>query len=494
MRAEMMIDFPLFLSLWNAQQGIGTPKIHHRIAGWLMRRFVNNDRRLLLMAFRACGKSTLVGLYCAWLLYRDPNTRILVLAADLDLARKMVRNIKRIIEKHPLCRTLIPETKDQWAAGRFTVKRTAEWRDPSVLARAVGTNLTGSRADIIICDDVEVPKTCDTKYKRDFLREWLRELDFIRTPHGTQIYIGTPHSWYSLYADAPRKEMGEAEPFLDGYKRLVLPILNAHGVSVWPERFSDDVVAHIRKNAGENYFQSQMMCKPNNLKNARLDPSLLITYADELDYREQNRIPVLTLRDVKMVSARAWWDPAFGADGNDKSVLAIIFSDAQGRHYIHDIIQMYGTRDGDESIAIQQCHQVIEAIKRYHLPQIIIENNGIGKFLPSLLKHELRNKNVYCRVVEQSSRLSKSTRILQAFEVPLAARALYMHERVRASGLMEEMEDWRPDVTRGRDDCLDAVAGALSMEPVRLGHTLPPLTPRPQWTQNTYTYFAKTTE
>jgi hypothetical protein len=45
--------------------------------------------------FRNAGKSTLVGIFCAWLLLNNPDLRILVLAAEHDLARKMARNVKR---------------------------------------------------------------------------------------------------------------------------------------------------------------------------------------------------------------------------------------------------------------------------------------------------------------------------------------------------------------------------------------------------------------
>ncbi|MBR5575034.1 MAG: hypothetical protein IKV93_00635 [Alphaproteobacteria bacterium] len=55
------------------------------------------------------------------------------------------------------------------------------------------------RADLIICDDVEVPNTCNTPQKRENLRERLRELDFILSPTGTMIYIGTPHTLDSIY-------------------------------------------------------------------------------------------------------------------------------------------------------------------------------------------------------------------------------------------------------------------------------------------------------
>ncbi|MDR0727234.1 MAG: hypothetical protein LBF37_04200 [Rickettsiales bacterium] len=56
------------------------------------------------------------------------------------------------------------------------------------------------RADLIICDDVEVPNTSNTSGKRDEnLRNRLRELDFILSPNGAMIYIGTPHTMDTIY-------------------------------------------------------------------------------------------------------------------------------------------------------------------------------------------------------------------------------------------------------------------------------------------------------
>ena len=149
-----------FVWIWDEIQKLTLPKHHHLICSFLSKCYVNNQKQALLMAFRNSGKSTLVGLFCAWLLYNNSNARILIVSADYNLAKKMVRNIKRIIERHPLTLHLKPKQKDQWASDCFTVVRHFELRDPSVLARGIDANLTGFRADIIVCDDVEVPKNC----------------------------------------------------------------------------------------------------------------------------------------------------------------------------------------------------------------------------------------------------------------------------------------------------------------------------------------------
>jgi hypothetical protein len=240
------IAFRQFVWLWNRCQGQTTPPLHIEIAEWLERRWREDDRRLVLLVFRSAGKSTLVGIFCAWLLLNDADLRILVLAAELDLARKMVRNVKRIIERHPATRHLVPRRAEQWASDQFTVRRRLTRRDPSVLARGIGANITGSRADIVICDDVEVPNTCATALRREELRSRLHEISYVLVPGGLQLYVGTPHSYDSIYAEEGRED-GEAAPFLAGFQRLSIPLLDAGGESRWPERFTAEDIDEIRR-------------------------------------------------------------------------------------------------------------------------------------------------------------------------------------------------------------------------------------------------------
>lgn len=456
------VDFRIFLILWNRVQGQDTPHIHLRMADWLQARWIGGDRRLLLMAFRSCGKSTIVGVFAAWLLYTDPNLRILVLAAEGTLARRMVRNVRRMIERHPLTGGLKPPSADQWAGERFTVLRNLELRDPSMMARGVDANITGSRADIIICDDVEVPNTCDTAEKRRALREVLSELEFILTPGGSILYVGTPHSWFTLYADEARLEAGETRPFLDGYARLKLPILDAGGQSAWPERYSVDDITRMKDKAGAHKFASQMLLQPVNIAEGRLNPALLRRYESGIDYiRELNRMEIA---GRKIVSCSAYWDPAFG--GGDGSVLAVIFGDDEGELWLHKIA--YLKNDGTTDAATGQCLQVAAIMRDLYVPSVTIEINGIGKFLPQILRRELGKARIPCAVLERSNSRPKDIRILEAFETVMAARLLHVHGDVLNTPFATEMQEWRPGGTRGHDDGLDAVAGALSLQPVRL--------------------------
>jgi hypothetical protein len=65
-------SFRNFLVLWNTVQDLKDPAHHLEIADWLSAGWHGQDRRLLLMAFRNSGKSTVVGLFAAWLLKTNP--------------------------------------------------------------------------------------------------------------------------------------------------------------------------------------------------------------------------------------------------------------------------------------------------------------------------------------------------------------------------------------------------------------------------------------
>jgi hypothetical protein len=441
------------------------------------------------LAFRSSGKSTLVGLFCAWLLLCDPNIRILILAADFALAEKMVRNTKRIIERHPFTVHMKPHPHDQWASHQFRVRRTAEWRDPSVLAKGISANITGLRADIIICDDVEVPNTCDSIEKRKNLRAKLSELEFILVPGGLQLFIGTPHTFHSIYSTTPKNEYDDNDVFLRGFSRLELPVMDSLGNSLWPERFPLQKIEDIRARSGQNKFESQMLLLPRRIETLRLDPSLLRIYDQELVYTEANRQATLQIGDRRVVSVSSWWDPSYGSpQKGDASVVAAVFTDEDGDYWLHRICYLVHDRLLNDEVdeATQMCRQVISFAQNLFLPSVIIETNGLGRFLPGLLRQQFANCGVACSVIEKSVSRPKDIRIADAFDAVLAAGRLHAHESILKTTFIEEMRDWQPG-RKNRDDALDAVAGCLLSEPVRLsrlnGAGNQDVPRRPDWRQ-----------
>ncbi|MDB5477722.1 MAG: hypothetical protein JWM96_217, partial [Alphaproteobacteria bacterium] len=425
-------SFELFIGLWNAAQNLSTPAIHKNMASWLARKSRHRRKRLLLMAFRGSGKSTLVGLFCTWLLCHNPDLRIMIVSADEALAENMLRHIRHILEKHPLAQSLLPKRKQIWASDRLLIEREMIGRDPSIRATGIHSNLTGSRADIIICDDVEVPNTSDTPLKRDKLRHALSELDFILVPDGMILYVGTPHAEDSLY-----KKGG----FLDLYKRLEIPL----DETAWPERFSFETIEQMKLAVGHRVFASQMQLMPMSLHEAHLDADLIAIYDGE----------------IKPAASSCYWDPAFGHAAGDNSVIAYVVFDHENQAYLHDLLYLKINPQLPDDAASQQCAQVIHFLQRHAIRNIVLEGNGIGQFLPGLLRQKLKQADYPCGVQVVHNNTNKNLRILTAFEARRAAKAFAIHTRVARTNFLAEMKAFQPSVTHNNDDALDAVAGAL---------------------------------
>jgi predicted phage terminase large subunit-like protein len=174
-------------------------------------------------------------------------------------------------------------------------------------------------------------------------------------------------------------------------------------------------------------------------------------------------------------------DPAYGSPGTgDASVVAAVFVDGEGAYWLHGV--RYLSHDPakleETDEATQLCRQVATFAEQLRLPAITIETNGLGRFLPALLRRELGGAGVACAVVERFSHASKEQRILDAFDPLLAAGALHAHASVWSTPFIEEMREWRP-ARHCRDDGLDAVSGCLLTEPVRLRRFAPG--PRRDW-------------
>lgn len=218
-----------------------------------------------------------------------------------------------------------------------------------------------------------------------------------------------------------------------------------------------------------------VLLQPTAAEDGRLDPDLLRPYGDEALLHQAGGQWQLSIGTRRMLSASCWWDPAYGAPRKgDGSVIAVVFSDGDGHYFLHRVAYLqHDPRRLDEvDAATQLCRQVVAFLRDLHLPAVRIESNGLGKFLPGLLRralHEAADADwPGAAVIECNSRQAKAARILAAFDAPLAAGAIFAHDSVLASPFLVEMREWRPNLAQARDDGLDAVAGCLLSEPVRL--------------------------
>ena len=175
----------------------------------IARFLADGDQKLrFIQAFRGIGKSFLTCCYVVWRLWREPNLKVMIVSANETLATENATLVKLLIEHHmgdALWAELRPRPDQRSSTLAFDVGPAVPDKSPSVKVVGITGQLTGSRSDILISDDVEVPKNSQTETQRDRLRELTGEYTDIAKTGSEIIYLGTPQSQESIYKALPGK-------------------------------------------------------------------------------------------------------------------------------------------------------------------------------------------------------------------------------------------------------------------------------------------------
>lgn len=156
----------------------------------------------ILMAMRTFGKSVIDGLFVDWNLLKDENYTILVVSATMKRSMEITGMALAIIKACPFLSHMRPNSTKGDLDGRlaFTVgSRTKVVKEASVVATSITSGNTGSHADLILSDDIEIPKNSGTQQKREDIRKGVDEYEWIKNDGGTELYIGTPQTEDSIY-------------------------------------------------------------------------------------------------------------------------------------------------------------------------------------------------------------------------------------------------------------------------------------------------------
>ena len=191
-------DFRNFLFLVWKQLNLPVPtKVQYDLADYLQ----TSPKRSIIQAFRGVGKSYITSAYVVWRLMLDPDLKIMVVSASKERADAFSMFTQRLIMEMPLLAHLIPDKDQLWSRIAFNVQGSMASHSPSVKSVGITGQLTGSRADLIIADDIEVPNNSQTQQMREKLTTLVTEFDAVLKPLDTSkiIYLGTPQTEESLY-------------------------------------------------------------------------------------------------------------------------------------------------------------------------------------------------------------------------------------------------------------------------------------------------------
>ena len=170
LEARLEASFPLFLSLvWKSLDLPPPTRAQIAIANYLQ----NGPKRLQIQAFRGLGKSWIAAAFVLWTLWIDRDKKILVISASKQRADDFTIFCQKCILEFDWLAHFRPVDDDQrWSRVSFDVAGCRPAQSPSVKSVGITGQITGSRADLIVFDDVEVPANSAT----DFMREKLLQL------------------------------------------------------------------------------------------------------------------------------------------------------------------------------------------------------------------------------------------------------------------------------------------------------------------------------
>lgn len=273
---EKLKDFRNFLYLiWHSLEQIKrdpTP-IQYDIADFMQ----NGPKRAVIQGFRGVGKSWICSAFVVHQLLLDSSKNILVVSASKTRADDFSTFTLRLLHEIPILQHLKPKADQRFSKVSFDVGPAPASHAPSVKSLGVTSQLTGSRADIIIADDIEVPTNSATQQMRDKLGEQIKEFDAILKPLDASkiLFLGTPQCEDSVYTKLTSRGYSakvwasemvspkKAEMTYNGSLSELCISEENEGDSAEPSRFTDFDLNERKVSYGSIGYALQFMLNPS---------------------------------------------------------------------------------------------------------------------------------------------------------------------------------------------------------------------------------------
>jgi hypothetical protein len=202
---EMLTSFVNFVTVCFHELGLPMPtELQEDLANYMQ----YGPRRAIVMSYRGIGKSYLACMLVLWSLYKDPNYKTLIISVAEDKAAENSNFIKNLIMTVDFLNYLDPKNSKSKASKKssslaFDVAPCKVEQAPSVKAAGISGRITGSRADLIIFDDIESIENSTSIKKREYILHKCKvEGEAIlknENKFNKILYLGTPQTFQSIY-------------------------------------------------------------------------------------------------------------------------------------------------------------------------------------------------------------------------------------------------------------------------------------------------------
>jgi len=453
-------DFKVFLTaLWDQLDLPPPTRAQFSIADYLQ----HGPKRLQIQAFRGVGKSWITGAFVLWTLFNNPEKKIMIISASKERADNMSIFLQKLIIETPWLSHLQPKSDDsRWSRISFDVACSPH-QAPSVKSVGITGQLTGSRADLMILDDIEVPGNSMTEFMREKLLQLCTEAESILTPKDDSriMYLGTPQTTFTVYRKLAERSY---RPFvwparyprkISQYEGLIAPQLQEdidEGAKSWqttdPDRFDDDDLLQREASMGRSNFMLQFMLD-TSLSDAEKFPlkmaDLVVTSINPTKAPESVvwcSDPANVIKDAPTVglpgdffyspmSLVGEWgdyqeticsvDPS--GRGSDETTAAYI-SQRNGFLYLHE---MRAYREGYSDTTLLD---ILKGCEKYNANTLLIESNFGDGIVAELFKKHIQQTKQAIHIEETRANVRKEDRIIDSLEPVLNQHRLVVDRKV----------------------------------------------------------------
>jgi len=444
---QLKTDFRFFLTaVWTHLELPEPTRAQLCIAEFIQ----NGPKRLQIQAFRGVGKSWITAAFVLWTLYNDNDKKIMVVSASKDRADAFSIFCQRLILEVPWLGHLKPKSDDQrWSRVSFDVGPARPHQAPSVKSVGITGQLTGSRADLMVLDDVEVPNNSMTELQREKLLQLVTECESILTPKPDSriMFLGTPQTTFTVYNKLRERNY---KPFVwparyprkvAMYDGLLAPQLEkdleTEDDLAWKPtdtRFRENDLLERESAMGRSNFMLQFMLD-TSLSDAEKFPlkfaDLIVTPVNP-ENAPENIIwcssPENLVKDLptvglpgdyfyKPMQVQGEWQPYSeticsvdpSGRGSDETV-ACFLSQLNGFIYLHEV---WASRDGYSD------HTLLEILRRcrkYKAGTLLIESNFGDGMVSELFRKHCNQTKTNITIEETRANVRKEDRIIDALE------------------------------------------------------------------------------
>jgi hypothetical protein len=448
----------------------------------------------LIMATRNTAKSTLTCMWVAMRIYLYPLQDVLIVSKSSGLAKRNLKTVRAWISGCPFLAHLDPSLNPECldSAEEFNVPQAhgINTGGSTMVSLGLTSRLTGRRAHVVICDDIEGPDD-NTPEKVSALEERQNEIEHVCHPGGLKRTLGTPQSEYSLYA---QQAVGDVWHLT---KALMFEVIHDEKgketySSRWPDRFTDEELLKKKRSMTKRQWDLHWMliCDPKKLmeKPLKLKDMILFDWPVERLEFPLTLSPGLpathTATDVPtwgvpegdvwvrpsdideairpFAFTAAAIDPASGLAGRDAIGVAVVSVTQGGQGVVRHV-------EGVRGVSLEaNIIYISKLLQRFGVHKLVIEEKADSLFGKTLCDELVKRGWPLTPEAVKAGQAAKGSRIIDALAPVMAARRLVMLEDVARSEhggeLVNQMVSCSYDGRIGAkyDDILDALAHCVN--------------------------------